>query len=545
MRKHSLTQLASVLCGLVVMATTSAWAQKNVLQPGDPIIASSANSPGSEGVANAIDGQPTKYLNFDQNAAGKTSGFAVSPSVGVTRVVGVSMQSANDAPDRDPKNVQIEGSNDATVTTFGAGNWETITTITDIPAWPTLFPGADRFKTQTFFFDNFKAYKHYRFTVLDTQGPSTCCLQIAEVALLGGVLPGDVTQPGDPIIASSANSPGSEGVANVIDGQPTKYLNFDQNAAGKTAGFVVSPSLGRSLITGITMESANDAPDRDPKDVRIEGSNDAAVTDFNSGNWELVKEINNIPDWPTLFPGADRFKTQTFLFDNYKPFRHYRVTVLNTQGPSTCCLQVAEIELLGTGQPKDVTQPGDPIIASSANSPGSEGVANIIDGQPTKYLNFDQNAAGKTSGFVVTPSIGATTIIGTTMQSANDAPDRDAKNVRIEGSNDSPITDFNSGNWELITTISDIPAWPTLFPGADRFKTQEFYFANKKSYKSYRFTVLDTQGPSTCCMQMAEVELLAVTEQADCSKARFLTQPVSAPVLEGSSATFTVALNGP
>ena len=38
-------------------------------------------------------------------------------------------------------------------------------------------------------------------------------LQIAEVELLGKVVPADVTQPGDALIASSPNNPGSEGVA--------------------------------------------------------------------------------------------------------------------------------------------------------------------------------------------------------------------------------------------------------------------------------------------------------------------------------------------
>src|ERR1051326_7946494 len=40
-------------------------------------------------------------------------------------------------------------------------------------------------------------------------------------------------------------------------------------------------------------------------------------------------------------------------------------------------------------QLSDVTQPGDPIVPSSNNSPLSEGAANAIDNQPTKYLNFD------------------------------------------------------------------------------------------------------------------------------------------------------------
>src|SRR5439155_19761859 len=125
-----------------------------------------------------------------------------------------------------------------------------------------------------------------------------------------------------------------------------------------------------------------------------------------------------------------RFQTQTFSFQNFKPYRHYRWTVLATQSDltgnhNTCCMQVAEVELLGTGAPKDVTQPGDAIIASSSNSPGSEGVANAIDNTQAKYLNRDSANDAKPSGFVVTPSIGATAVIGLSMESANDAPDRD------------------------------------------------------------------------------------------------------------------------
>ena len=544
-------QRAGLIAALLIGLPCALHAQKNVVQPGDPIIASSANSPGSEGVANAIDGQPTKYLNRDLANDAKPAGFVVSPSVGLTRVTGMSLMSANDAADRDPKKLTLEGSNDDTVTDFNSGNWTTIVTL-DIPSWPSVFGPTDaenRYKTQTFEFDNFKAYKHYRWTVLNTQGPSTCCMQIAEVGLLGSTLPADITQPGDPIIASSANSPGSEGVANAIDNQPTKYLNRDSANDAKPSGFVVSPTIGRTVVTGITLESANDAADRDPKKVTLEGSNDDAVTDFNSGNWTTIVTLD-VPSWPSVFGPTDaenRYKTQIFLFDNYTPYKHYRWTVLNTQGPSTCCMQIAEVELLGTGAPQDVTLPGDPVIASSANSPGSEGVANAIDNQPTKYLNRDSANDAKPSGFVVTPSVGATTIIGITMESANDAADRDPKKVTVEGSNDETITDFNSGSWETIATI-DVPSWQSVFGPTDaenRYKTQEFYFPNKKSYLHYRWTVLNTQGPSTCCMQIAEVEFLAISQGADCSKARFLVQPVDTPVLSGAQATFFTSVNGP
>src|SRR5438876_315163 len=266
--------IVPLVCLQLAVASFKVNAQSDVTQPGDPIIASSSNSPGSEGVANAIDNTQAKYLNFDSANDAKPSGFLVSPSVGVTRVIGMTITSANDAPERDPKTVILEGSNDATITDFNSGNWTFIAGVTYIP----LFTA--RFQTQAFFFSNFEPYKHYRWTVLATQSDLTgthnsCCMQVAEAELLGTTLPPDVTQPGDPVLASSSNSPGSEGVANVIDNTQAKYLNFDldADAAGgpKPAGFAVSPSIGRSLVTGLTVQSANDAADRDVKTFILEG----------------------------------------------------------------------------------------------------------------------------------------------------------------------------------------------------------------------------------------------------------------------------------
>ena len=54
---------------------------------------------------------------------------------------------------------------------------------------------------------------------------------------------------GDPIVGSSNNTPGSEGVANAIDNQPTKYLNFDR----LNTGFTVSPRAGLTLVSGLTL----------------------------------------------------------------------------------------------------------------------------------------------------------------------------------------------------------------------------------------------------------------------------------------------------
>jgi len=526
-KSSSLKATLACLCLSLALAH-AAQAQSDVTQPGDPVFASSSNSPGSEGAANAIDNTQAKYLNFDQRTPNNPpTGFAVSPSVGVTRVVGMTVTSANDAPERDPSTILLEGSNDDTITNYNSGTWTTIAGLTNIPAFTA------RFQKQTFFFDNFTAYKHYRWTVIAVATPNGCCMQVAEVELLGSTLPPDVTQPGDPIVASSSNSPGSEGAANAIDNTQAKYLNFDQRTPNNPpTGFAVTPSIGSSLVSGITVTSANDAPERDPSTFILLGSNDTGL-DYNTNNWTFIVGFTNVPAFTA------RFQKQTFLFDNYTPYKNYRWTVVAVATPNGCCMQVAEVELLGTSAPKDVTQPGDPIVASSSNSPGSEGAANAIDNTQAKYLNFDQRTPNNPpTGFAVAPSIGASTVIGMTITSANDAPERDPSTVILLGSNDAGL-DYNTNNWTFVAGITNIPAF------TNRFQTQSFYFANKQSYKNYRWTVVAVATPNGCCMQVAEVELLAATSSNPCGQTEFVLQPVNTPALAGTPATFYTKVNGP
>src|SRR5260221_501562 len=228
----------------------------DITQPGDPIVASSTMSPGSEGVANAIDNQPTKYLNFDI----VNTGFTVTPSVGATLVTGLTLTSANDAPERDPSSYLLEGSLDGISFFEIASN--------SVPPFPA------RFDKQYFFFANSRAYKAYRLTFPTVVNAPTAAnsMQISEVELLGVLPPPDVTVPGDPIVASSTMSPGSEGVANAIDDQPTKYLNFDI----LNTGFTVTPNVGDTIVSGLVLTSANDAPERDPSSYKLDGSNDGS-----------------------------------------------------------------------------------------------------------------------------------------------------------------------------------------------------------------------------------------------------------------------------
>ena len=159
----------------------------------------------------------------------------------------------------------------------------------------------------------------------------------------------DITQPGDPIVGTSNNYPGSEGVANAIDNQPTKYLNFDK----VNTGFTVTPAIGLSVVQGLTLTSANDGPERDPGTYTLEGSYDGVgFTAISSGTVETY---------------TARFQKKTILFENSTPYLKYRLIFPTTQGNSTCCMQISEVELLGAQAPSDVTQPGDAIVGTSNN----------------------------------------------------------------------------------------------------------------------------------------------------------------------------------
>jgi len=474
-------------------------APSDVTQPGDPIVATSNNSPGSEAVANAIDNAPTKYLNFDK----VNTGFTVTPSVGPTLVSGITLTSANDAPDRDPASYRLEGSLD------GVSFFEIASGA--VPPF-----GTTRFLKNYIFFPNARAFLAYRLIFPTTAGNSTCCMQVSEVELLGVVseLAQDVTQPGDPIVASSNNSPGSEGVANAIDNAPTKYLNFDR----LNTGFTVSPRSGLTVVNGLTLTSANDAPERDPATYTLAGSYDGS---------NFVQFANG-----SVPPFTNRFHKVTILVANKIPYLHYRLIFPEVVGPGGNSMQIAEVELLGTLAPTDVTVPGDPIVASSNNSPGSEGVANAIDNAPTKYLNFDK----VNTGFTVTPGVGDTIVIGLTLTSANDAPDRDPASYTLEGSND--------GAEYVSISSGAVPPF-----GTARFlKNYIFFTENTKSFKSYRLIFPTTAGNSTCCMQVAEVEFLGVTPgvvNTNAVDTLIRRQPQDTPVLLGSAATFRVGLTGP
>ena len=160
----------------------------------------------------------------------------------------------------------------------------------------------------------------------------------------------DVTSPGDAIKGYPDNSnwpiPNEE-PAKVIDDNPgTKFLHFDGD--NETSGFQVTAALGGKVVTGITLTTGNDGPERDPVVVEISGSNVGI-----DGPYTLIATVN-VTDFDQLDPWPRNTKNATpITFANAVAYDHYQVLFTVIRVPENgCCMQVSEVELLA-----DVTPP--------------------------------------------------------------------------------------------------------------------------------------------------------------------------------------------
>src|SRR5258706_2221349 len=203
---------------------------------------------------------------------------------------------------------------------LGTTDWREYSIICDIPE------ETKDFQTAVFMYGNGKLWvdtNSFKWEIIGTLPPKKQLTPASQ----------HITQPGDLIYASSGNSRDSEGAANAIDNNKnTKYLNWDSGRDGNEigtfspSGFAIQPAVGPTVVTGMGIQSANDADDRDPDVVVLEGSNDADLTGYESGAWTPITTISNIAAGFT-----ERLEAHEFLFTNTTPYRKYRWRVQATR----------------------------------------------------------------------------------------------------------------------------------------------------------------------------------------------------------------------
>ena len=155
----------------------------------------------------------------------------------------------------------------------------------------------------------------------------------------------------------------------------------------------------------------------------------------------------------------------------------------------------------------DVTNPGDAVqgVPNDGDWPGAETPDLVIDNDDTtKYLHFKGET--QTSGFQVTPSVGATVVTQLTFTTANDAAERDPVSFELHGSNDGingPYTLIASGD---IADFAQADAWPRFTMNETAIEVE-----NDVAYAHYQVLFPAVRDPGSAnSMQIAEVQLIGV-----------------------------------
>ena len=196
----------------------------------------------------------------------------------------------------------------------------------------------------------------------------------------------DVTQPGDPItVYQGSDNPPNEPVANAIDNTTSKYLNWAY-PPNPPCGFVVTPQVGRTRVTVARFYTANDAPERDPADFTLEGSNDGG------SHWTLItSNAFTLPDGRNqggLYPDPLTQPMAQVAFANTQSYTKYRVTFWHTRG--NAFMQIGEVELCGeqdtSGTPYFYIEP----VAAAVYTGDTVGFTAAAAGDPVPSLRWQK-----------------------------------------------------------------------------------------------------------------------------------------------------------
>ncbi|MFT6988101.1 MAG: hypothetical protein ACJASL_000061 [Paraglaciecola sp.] len=419
-------------------------------------------------------------MAFDNDATSKWLDNASVPSVEdpswiqvdfpeAVAVNVLSITSANDAPERDPENFSLMGSNDGGTTWIMVGDWigETFDA---------------RFERKLFSAENALAFTSYRLNISKNRGDSNL-MQITEIELIGPKLPS----------LQHSHAPGNtyEGRARIGDGEAetmafdgdatTKWLDNGGVPSVEEPSWVVVTMTAPATVNTLALTSANDAPERDPENFEVWGSNDG-LSWIVLGSW-LGESFD------------ERFERKQFSFANDLAFGFYRFNISKNKGGSNL-MQITEIELIG---PQFAS-----VDVSSSVGTGFSARAIIGDAEAeTMAFDDDTNTKWLDNGgvpYVEDPSwvqldfANPRIVNNMSITSANDGPERDPENFTLVGSNDAGVT------WEVVES----------FIGEsfdERFERKLFEMNNGFAYSTYRLNITKNKGDSNL-MQIAEIELI-------------------------------------
>lgn len=171
----------------------------------------------------------------------------------------------------------------------------------------------------------------------------------------------DITDdvPGVLTVQNENTSNASENSSKLIDNDVnTKYLFF------YSQGWIKFQFSAGATITQYAITSANDAPERDPKEWTLEGSNDNAA-------WIVLDTRTT-----QMFP--DRFSKLHYALDNTTNYKYYRLNIKKNQNGGNLT-QIAELQLFADCQvTRNVSSPAAPTSLTSLSERSKSNLEQIM-----------------------------------------------------------------------------------------------------------------------------------------------------------------------
>ena len=140
------------------------------------------------------------------------------------------------------------------------------------------------------------------------------------------------------VSAQGDNAAFGEVATNAFDNSTaTKWLDFANANPATRASWIQYRYAGgaQNIVTQYSVAAANDAPERDPRDWRLLGSNDGT-------NWTTLD-----PRTGVVF--TNRFELHSYAVANPNGFNIYRLQIDRVANPATAnSVQLSELEFIGT-----------------------------------------------------------------------------------------------------------------------------------------------------------------------------------------------------
>ncbi|MEJ6473386.1 discoidin domain-containing protein [Pseudoalteromonas piscicida] len=432
----------------------------------------------AESADKAFDGDPqTKWLDHNdwQGPPTEASPSWIQVDFATAKAIsGVYITSANDAPERDPENFALLASNDAGATWVKLGD----------------VVGASfeaRFERQGFVFSNAQKYTSYRLEVTKNKN-NDGLLQIGEIQFVGPVYPSVDHTDTVTFAVTASNSIGeAENQDKAFDNDPTtKWLDHNdwQGPPTVEAPSWLQVNFNEAVaVNQLAITSANDAPERDPENFALYGSNDDGLTWLSLGQW--VGESFEA-----------RGERQSFMVANQLPYQSYRLEVTKNKN-NDGLMQLAEVELIGPEvSGLDHAQVQGASYSARFSISDAEGAAQAFDKNlDTKWLDHNdwQGPPTPENPAWIQVNLPQAQAVNTLyITSANDAPERDPENFQLLASHDGET-------WQVLNT------WVGE-SFESRFERRAFTFSNGLAYSYYRLAI-SKNANNDGLVQIAEIEL--------------------------------------